>query len=127
MSAPARKHQCGGSLSASGSRDMRPKAQSTSGRRLRWGKSTDADGDGDVRPTFGRLSFAPDPPLTESSAVFDRWREKPVVVAQCPVESARLSGVRSCSCVPRHETDGKARRSPRGGLAIFVTELRPSP
>jgi hypothetical protein len=38
-----------GSPSASGSRDMRQKAQLQAGDRLRWGRSTDAEGDGDVR------------------------------------------------------------------------------
>src|SRR5260370_23457599 len=45
----------GRSLSASGSRDMRQKADTPAGRRLRWGRSTDADGDGDVRADFRRV------------------------------------------------------------------------
>src|SRR5438132_4951302 len=42
----------GKSPSASGSRDMRQKAYTPAGRRLRWGRSTDADGDGDRRADF---------------------------------------------------------------------------
>jgi hypothetical protein len=31
---------------------MRQKAHTLAGRRLRWGRSTDADGDGDMRADF---------------------------------------------------------------------------
>src|SRR6516162_2272251 len=57
----------GRSPSASGSRDMRQKADTPADRRLRWGRSTDADGDEDVRADFRRILLHRKTGLTEPS------------------------------------------------------------